>query len=492
MDFTLNFIKRGNQMGKLQNSLKTRHITMISIGGVIGTGLFVGTGKNILSTGPAVIFSYLIACLIIVFIMQMVGEMASGELALGMNRNGDPEMGSFASYASKYIGDWAGFTVGWLYWASWVFIVGLEAALIGGMINAWFPVIPIWAGSIGITLLMTIINVYSVKTFGEFEYWISFLKVTAIVVFLIVGTLMVLGVWPTFNPQGFGILFNHGGFAPLGLVPILTAIVFVIFSICGAEVAAIAAAESENPAKNIVRSIRNVVFRLALFFVGSVTLMVLILPWNDADNLAAPYANILRMAGLPIAAELMQIVIFVSLVSVLNSALYTSSRMLLSMSQQGDAPKFFSKINSKRGAPVPSIIGSTIVAYICAMLYFISPDVIFYFLGNCVGGLMIIVYIFIAISQLRFRKEFLKWNEKKLPIRMWLFPYLTYGTIFLLVAVYISQLFIESLQSQFYLSTAVFVSSIALFFVMRKINPAPSESKKEVETLVKETVSETN
>lgn len=455
-------------MGKLQNSLKTRHITMISIGGVIGTGLFVGTGKNILSTGPAVVFSYLIACLIIVLIMQMVGEMASGEMALGIRQSGEPEMGSFASYASKYIGDWAGFTVGWLYWASWVFIVGLEAALIGGMIHDWFPAVPVWAGSVGITLLMTIINVYSVKTFGEFEYWISFFKVTAIVLFLIVGTLMVLGVWPTFEPRGLGILFHYGGFAPQGYVPILTAIVFVIFSICGAEVAAIAAAESENPAKNIVRAIRNVVFRLALFFVGSVTLMVLILPWNDKENLAAPYANILKMAGLPLAAEWMQIVIFASLVSVLNSALYTSSRMLLSMSRQGDAPKIFSRIGNKRGAPVPAIIGSTVVAYICAMLYFVSPDVIFYFLGNCVGGLMIIVYILIAVSQIRFRKEFMKMSDTKLPIRMWLFPYLSYATIILLIAVYISQIFIESLQSQFYLSTAVFVSSLALFFFARK------------------------
>lgn len=474
-------------MGRLQNSLKTRHITMISIGGVIGTGLFVGTGKNILSTGPSVILSYAMACLIIVLIMQMVGEMASGELAIGMKQNGAPEMGSFASYASKYIGEWAGFTVGWLYWASWVFIVGLEAALIGGMINAWFPVIPIWAGSVGITLLMTLINVYSVKTFGEFEYWISVVKVTAIIVFLVVGALMVFGIWPTFKPEGLGILFNHGGFAPQGIVPIFTAIVFVIFSICGAEVAAIAAAESENPAKNIVRAIRNVVFRLGLFFVGSVAIMVMILPWNDADNLAAPYANILRMAGLPIAAEIMQVVIFVSLVSVLNSALYTSSRMLLEMSRQGDAPKFFSRIKNKRGAPVPAILGSTIVAYICAMLYFISPDVIFYFLGNAVGGLMIIVYIFIAISQIRFRKIYIKQNGPDLPIRMWVFPYLTYATIILLSLVYISQIFIESLQAQFYLSTAVFVGSIILFFIMRKFKPNTAKSENEMENLVSDT-----
>ncbi|CAM5479566.1 GABA permease OS=Lysinibacillus sphaericus OX=1421 GN=gabP PE=4 SV=1 [Lysinibacillus sphaericus] len=266
-------------MGALQKSLKTRHITMISIGGVIGTGLFVGTGKNILSTGSAAVISYAIACLLIVLIMQMVGEMAAGEIALGEKSGQSGELGSFASYAGKYIGPWAGFTVGWLYWASWVFIVGLEAALIGGMLHNWFPFIPIWVGSVGITLLMTIINIYSVKSFGEFEYWLSFIKVTAIIIFLVVGTAMIFGIWPNYEPKGLGILTAFGGFAPNGVVPIFTAIVFVIFSICGAEVAAIAAAESENPAKNIVRAIRNVVFRLGLFFVGSVAIMVMIIPW---------------------------------------------------------------------------------------------------------------------------------------------------------------------------------------------------------------------
>src|SRR5690606_18523140 len=203
-------------------------------------------------------------------IMQMVGEMATGELALGKSRGSSAELGSFASYAGRYIGPWAGFTVGWLYWASWVFIVGLEAALIGGILHNWFPVIPVWVGGVGITLLMTVVNIYSVKSFGEFEYWLSFIKVTAIIVFLLVGLLMIVGLWPNYESRSLELLTSYGGFAPNGIVPVATAIVFVIFSICGAEVAAIAAAESENPAKNIVRAIRNVVFRLGLFFVGSV------------------------------------------------------------------------------------------------------------------------------------------------------------------------------------------------------------------------------
>ncbi len=280
---------------------------------------------------------------------------------------------------------------------------------------------------------------------------------------------------PNYEPKGLGILTAFGGFAPNGVVPIFTAIVFVIFSICGAEVAAIAAAESENPAKNIVRAIRNVVFRLGLFFVGSVAIMVMIIPWNDSTFLAAPYANILTMAGLPIAAQIIQIVIFISLISVLNSALYTSSRMLLEMSRQGDAPKIFSQIRNRRGAPVPAIIGSTLVAYICAMLYFISPEVIFYFLGNCVGGLMIAVYIFIAISQIRFRRYYDQVSGEPLSIRMWLFPYLSYVTIGVLTIVYLCQVLIESLRTQFYLSTLVLIVSIVLFVIMRKLSTKPAE-----------------
>ncbi|WP_312755914.1 amino acid permease [Rummeliibacillus suwonensis] len=442
---------------ELDKSLKTRHITMISIGGIIGTGLFIGTGKNIMSTGPATIISYFLACMIIVFIMRMLGEMASTK----------PENGSFAAYSGRFIGPWAGFTVGWLYWISWVFIVGLEAAVIGGILNSWFPMVPVWVGSVGITVILTGLNLYSVKTFGEFEYWLAFIKVSAIILFLIVGVTMILGINPNFEYKGLGFISDAGGFAPKGILPIFTGIVFVIFSISGAEVAAIAAGESENPKRNIVRAINNVVYRLGLFFVGSVLIMIMIIPWNDTKALAAPYANILKMAGFPLAGEVMQFVIFVSLISVMNSALFTSSRMLLGMAEKGDAPAIFKHV-SKRNAPTWAILGSTIVAYICAILYFLSPDVIFYFLGNAVGALMIIVYIFIAIAHIRFRREYERTQTEPLAIKMWLFPYLTYLTIAVLLGVYVCQIFIPSLRAQFYLSTAFFIITIAVFFFKDK------------------------
>lgn len=458
----------------LKNTLKTRHITMISIGGVIGTGLFIGTGEIILSTGPAAILSYIVACLLIVLVMQMVGEMSAFSM-----KGEQTSFGTFASYAGKYIGDWAGFTVGWLYWASWVFIIGLEAVIIGGMLNAWFPMIPVWTGTVGITLIMTAINIFSVKSFGEFEYWLSFVKVTAIIVFLIVGLAMVLGVWPNINSNGLEILTEHGGFMPKGILPIFTSVVFVIFSICGAEVAAIAAGESENPARNIVKAIRNVVFRLGLFFIGSVAIMILVVPWNNSKVLSAPYANILEMAGLPLAGQLMEIVIFISLISVLNSAIFTSSRMLYDMARNNEAPRFLNSIKSRRGTPVFAIISSTAVAYICALFYFVSPKVIFFFLANSVGGLMIAVYIFIAIAQIRFRRQYQKNSGGNLPIRMWFFPYLSYATIALLAVIYISQAFIGSLRMQFLLSTMVLAASIGFFFAKKRLAIKRIGSKKE-------------
>lgn len=452
---------------------------MISIGGVIGTGLFVGTGKIILSSGPAAILSYLVACLVIVLVMQMVGEMSASSMSEDTSM-----VGAFATYASRYIGDWAGFVVGWLYWASWVIIIGLEAVIIGGMLNEWFPIIPVWAGTVGITLLTTAINNFSVKSFGEFEYWLSFIKVTAIIVFLVVGLAMVLGILPSFEPQGLKNLTAHGGFAPNGILPILTGIVFVVFSICGAEVAAIAAGESDNPSKNLIKAIRNVVFRLGLFFVGSVTIMILILPWNDEKMLAAPYANILEIAGVPIAGQVMQVVIFISLISVLNSAIFTSSRMLLEMAYNRDAPKFLANIKNRRGTPVSAIIVSTSVAYICASLYFISPEVIFYFLANCVGGLMIVVYIFISIAQIRFRRHHEQTLGAPLPIKMWLFPYLSYATIAMLVIIYICQALIESLRMGFLLSTLMLVASIGFYFVMKRYKV--KATRREEQNLVSE------
>ncbi|MFF2444311.1 amino acid permease [Priestia megaterium] len=455
-----------NKQNELQKGLKTRHIAMISIGGVIGGGLYVGSGTIISSAGPSAILSYILAGLIVVLVMRMLGEMAVV----------NPDSGSFSTYAHKAIGPWAGFTIGWLYWFNWIIIMAIEATLLGTMVHDWFPVIPMSIASLAFPLIMTVTNIYSVKTYGEFEYWLAFAKVAAIVAFLCLGVAMIFGIVPGFKSPGISNIVENGGFFPKGFLPVLLSVIFITFSLSGSEVAAIAAGESENPEQNIIKAINSVVWRLLLFFVGSVTILVILIPRTAEDLLKAPYANVFDMAGFPAAAEFMNIVIFISLLSILNSGLYTSSRMLYSLSQKKDAPNVLSKVN-KRGIPIWALMTSVFFIYVCTMFKFVSPDKLFVFLANSSGGVTMIMYMFIAVSHLRLRRKIENESPEVLKVKMWLFPYLTYATILILIGIFVAQAFIDDMQLQFLLSSLLTLLVIAAYFLFYRKKKVPSTEK---------------
>ncbi len=443
---------------------------MISIGGVIGAGLFVGSGNIILQTGPAALLSYLLAGLIVVLVMRMLGEMAVI----------NPDSGSFSTYANNAIGPWAGYMIGWLYWFNWVIIVAIEATLLGQMVNMWFPSIPVWVASIVFPLLMLLTNIFSVKAYGEFEYWLATIKVVAIIAFLCVGVAMIAGIIPGYEPQGFSVIKDNGGFFSQGFFPVLLSVIFITFSLSGSEVAAIAAGESENPEKNIIRAINAVVWRLLLFFVGSVSILVMIIPQDDEKLLATPYASVFDIAGLPAAATVMNLVVFVSLMSVLNSGLYTASRMVYSLSLKGHAPKILSKVN-KKGAPIAALILSLIVAYIFTMFKFISPNGVFSFLANASGGVSLLMYIVVAVSQIILRRRMEKTNPAGLKVKMWLFPFLSYATIVVIGGIFIAQAFIDSMRMQFYLTSGLAVCTVLSYFLfVRKHDKANGSLQKKV------------
>ena len=251
---------------------------------------------------------------------------------------------------------------------------------------------------------MTITNVFSVKVYGEFEYWLAFIKVSAIVIFLCLGAAIIFGFVPGVKAQGLSSMIADGGIFPHGIIPVLLSVIFITFSLSGSEVAAIAAGESENPQKNIIRAINAVVWRILLFFVGSVAILIMVIPQGAEDLLQTPYTSVFNLAGLPAAAQVMNIVIFISLLSVLNSGLYTSSRMLYSLSQKGDAPSFLSRVN-KRGVPIWALAASLFFAYLFTLFKFVSPDKLFVFLANSSGGVTMIMYIFIAFSHIRLRRK---------------------------------------------------------------------------------------
>ena len=246
---------------ELHKGLKQRHLTMIAIGGVIGAGLFVGSGLVIKNTGPAAFLSYALTGVLIVMVMRMLGEMATA----------NPSTGSFADYARRALGGWAGFSVGWLYWYFWVIVVGFEAVAGAKIITFWFDA-PLWLLSLGLMILMTVTNLFSVRSYGEFEYWFAGIKVFAIIAFLVLGTLFVLGLWPD-KELDFSNLTNDGGLFPLGVGAIFSSIVVVVFSMVGAEIATIAAAESDDPERAIAKATNSVVIRIAIFYVGSIFLL---------------------------------------------------------------------------------------------------------------------------------------------------------------------------------------------------------------------------
>jgi GABA permease len=436
---------------QLQKGLKQRHLTMIAIGGVIGAGLFVGSGVVISQAGPAAFLSYLITGVLIVLVMRMLGEMATA----------NPSTGSFADYARLALGGWAGFSVAWLYWYFWVIVVGFEAVAGAKILTFWVDA-PLWLLSLVLMTLMTATNLISVGSYGEFEYWFAGIKVFAIMAFLVLGTLFVIGLWPN---QHFDVsnMTSHGGFLPHGVGAIFSSIVVVVFSMVGAEIATVAAAESHDPEKAIAKATQSVIFRVATFFVGSMILLVCIVPWNDSELGASPYVAAFKEMGIPYADHIMNAVVLTAVLSCLNSGLYTASRMLFVLAARREAPMRLITVNS-RGVPVWAILSSTVVGFLSVIAAYVSPDTVFLLLLNSSGAVILFVYLLIAASQFVLRR---RTPNADLKVKMWFFPVLTIIAAAGIVEVLVQMAFTKESRSQLLLSLLSWAVVLVLYFVTR-------------------------
>jgi len=436
---------------ELKRGLKQRHLTMIAIGGVIGAGLFVGSGVVINETGPAAFLSYAITGVLIILVMRMLGEMATA----------NPSTGSFADYSRRALGGWAGFSVAWLYWYFWVIVVGFEAVAGAKIITFWFDA-PLWVLSLVLMVLMTATNLFSVSSYGEFEYWFAGIKVAAIIVFLVLGTLFVIGFWPG---QSFDVsnMTQQGGFLPNGFGAIFSSIVVVVFSMVGAEIATVAAAESHDPEKAIAKATQSVIFRVATFFVGSMILLVIIVPWDSNELGASPYVAAFQEMGIPYADHIMNAVVLTAVLSCLNSGLYTASRMLFVLAARREAPMRLITVN-RRGVPVWAILFSTIIGFLSVIAAYVSPDTVFLFLLNSSGAVILFVYLLIAISQFVLRRQT---PDEELKVKMWFFPTLTILAAIGIVAVLLQMGFTDKTRSQLLLSLLSWGVVIGLYFVTR-------------------------
>ena len=385
---------------------------MIALGGVIGAGLFVGSGVVVKAAGPAAVLSFAITGALVVLVMRMLGEMAVAA----------PTVGGFYEYARLALGDLAGFLTGWMYWYFWVIVVALEAVAGADLLRFWFPGVAPWMFTLGLTGFFTALNLLSVRSWGETEFWFASVKVAAIVAFLLAGSAFVLGLWPGAG-GGFTNLTAHGGFFPNGVAPVLTGAVAATGFYFGAELVTIAAAESAEPEQAVARAVQSVISRVLVFYIGSIFLVVTILPWNDA-GIAQPYVSTLGALGVPAAAQLMNAVILTAVLSALSSGLFASSRMLMALARRGDAPRIFARLDA-RGVPTPAILGGTAFGYAAVVMSYVSPDRVFKFLVDSYGTVAIFVYLAIAFSQLRLRARFEREAPERLRVRMWGYPWLT-------------------------------------------------------------------
>ncbi|GAA5147252.1 amino acid permease [Pseudonocardia eucalypti] len=448
----------------LSQGLRQRHVRMIALGGIIGASLFIGSGSVINTVGPAAVLSYALGGLLVVLVMRMLGEMA----------NASPKLGSFMEYARESLGGWAGFTVGWLYWYFWVGVVAFEAVAGPKILSHWFPAIPAWAMSLVLMLLLTITNLVSVRSFGETEFWLASVKVATITVFLVIGTLFALGLWPgaTFSVPNIA----QDGFLAHGWATVIQGVVIVIFSYFGAEIVTIAAAESQEPGKAIRKATATVAWRVVLFYVGSIALLVMITPWRDVphDGTTSPFAAAFTRFGLPAAETIVNLVVLTAVLSVLNSGLYTASRMLFALNRHGWAPGWVRDTN-RRGVPWKAILLSAAGGYVAVIMNYVAPKQIFDFIMNSSGAVALFVYAIIAGSQLRMRRRLERDNPEALTLRMWGYPWLSWLTLAGTLFVVASMAFVESARSQLWLTLiSVAVVLIAYLLVRRRV-PATSE-----------------
>ncbi|MGE7903988.1 amino acid permease [Peribacillus sp. NPDC094092] len=417
------------EKNKLHRELSSSQITMIAMGCAIGTGLFLGSGLAISTAGPSVLISYAIGAFIVLLLMGCLAEMTVAH----------PTSGSFGTIAEKYISPFAGFVVRYSYWIANVLAIGVEVSAIAVYMKYWFPDVP---GSVWIFLfaaLLIYVNATSVNTFGNFEYVFSMIKISAIVIFILLGAYVVIGAEPS---SGIGVenFAKEGGFMPFGFWGLWVAIFISLFSFLGTELIAVTAGEAKDPDIAVPKALKATVFRLATFYVLTIGIMLMIVPWQSAGIDKSPFVRVMEILNVPGASGIMNFIILTAAISAMNSQLYASTRMIFSLSEQKQAPALFQKV-SKKGVPVRALLISTLGIFLAAGVKVLLPDTSYAFMMGISMFGAIFTWFMVFISHLFFRKRWEKSGGRKLPVKMYGFPYLTILGASLLFALTVSTWF---------------------------------------------------
>lgn len=392
-------IEPSSEVEHLERKMEARHIQMISLGGVIGTGLFLSSGYTINQAGPVgTIIAYAVGAVLVYAVMLCLGE-----LSVAM-----PYTGSFHVYARELIGPATGFTVALLYWLTWTIALGSEFTAAGIIMKEWFPHVPTWYWSLALIILILLSNIFTVRIFAESEFWFAAVKVLAIVAFIVLGALAIVGLIPV---QGYthapGLTnLTKDGLFPTGIGGVFTTMLTVNFAFSGTELIGITAGEAKDPEKTLPKAIHTILWRLALFFIGSMVVMAALIPYKQAGVTQSPFVHVFQMMGIPYAADIMNFVVLTAIISAANSGLYASTRMLWSLGNEGTIPRIFAATNA-HGTPVLAVIFSILGGILSLLSSVYAAGTIYLVLVSISGLAVVIVWMAIAICQLNYRRRFL-------------------------------------------------------------------------------------
>lgn len=380
------------QAGELKRGLKNRHIQLIALGGAIGTGLFLGIAQTIQLAGPSVLLGYALGGFIAFLIMRQLGEMVAEE----------PVSGSFSFFANKYWGGFAGFLSGWNYWVLYVLVSMAELTAVGLYMQYWWPDLPTWVPAAGFFVLINAINLSNVKYFGEMEFWFAIIKVVAIIGMILFGGYLLLS--GNGGPQAsLSNLWALGGFMPNGWHGLIMSLAIIMFSFGGLELVGITAAEADDPRKSIPRAVNQVIYRILIFYVGALAVLLALYPWNQLAAGGSPFVLIFSALGSELTANVLNVVVLTAALSVYNSCVYCNSRMLHGLAQQGNAPRFLMSVN-RRGVPVTAVALSGAMTLICVVLNYLIPGKVFQLLMALVVAALVINWAMISLTHIMFRR----------------------------------------------------------------------------------------
>lgn len=441
---------------ELKRDLKNRHVQLIAIGGTIGTGLFLGSGKSIQLAGPSIIFAYLLIGIALFFVMRALGELLLSNAGYT----------SFTEFATEYIGPWAGFVTGWTYWFCWIMVAMADIIAVGVYMQYWFD-IPQWIPAIACLVILLAFNLLTVKLFGELEFWFSIIKVITIVALIIVGIiLLVIGFKTNTGTVSVTNLWNDGGMFPNGISGFLLSLQLVVFSFVGVELVGITAAETSDPKKNIPSAINKIPLRILLFYVGALFVILSINPWTQLNAESSPFVEVFSLVGIPVAAGIINFVVLTSAASACNSGLFSTSRILYTLSKEKDAPAKLSKLN-KHSVPSNALYTSVIVVSIGALLSKLVPEHAFTIVTSISAICFIWVWSVILICHIKYQKNRPDLREKttfKAPLT----PYINYVILGLFLFILIVMLFSDATRLPLLLTPIWFLMLLGLYSYKKK------------------------